>query len=137
MDLDLDLKTSPQSRLDAVLAFLQDQFGTANVSLIETTQPRSPANGTKPDVEGDETKPKHEDNDDTKDDVHVRETDADLTRLRKLGIPVPGIRIRIDPKMDATVWLEHLNVECAHKAFGDRVRAVLERALDMVDGAVF
>jgi len=59
-----------------------------------------------------------------------------LTRLHSLGVPVPGIRICVDPKMDATVWLENLEVQCAHKAFADRVRAVLERALDMVDGSV-
>lgn len=55
---------------------------------------------------------------------------AELDRLHKLGIPVPGIRIKVD-KMEATVWLEDLEIECSHKAFADRVSRVCERAAEV------
>ncbi|PHH88117.1 hypothetical protein CDD83_7949 [Cordyceps sp. RAO-2017] len=54
----------------------------------------------------------------------------ELERLHKIGIPVPGICIKVD-KMVATVWLETLEVECGHKVFADRVRAVMERAVEV------
>ena len=55
---------------------------------------------------------------------------AELARLHKLGIPVPGVRIKVD-KMEASVWLEGLEVECANRVFADRVRAVVERAVEV------
>jgi cleavage and polyadenylation specificity factor subunit 3 len=59
-----------------------------------------------------------------------RQQQAELARLHKLGIPVPGVRIRVD-KMEASVWLEELEVECGNKVFADRVRAVVERAVEV------
>lgn len=56
--------------------------------------------------------------------------ERELQRLHKLGIPVPGVRIRVD-KMEARVWLEDLEVECGNKVFADRVRAVMERAVEV------
>lgn len=55
---------------------------------------------------------------------------AELERLHKMGIPVPGIIITVD-KMIATVWLEDLEVECNQKVFADRVKAVVERAVEV------
>jgi cleavage and polyadenylation specificity factor subunit 3 len=55
----------------------------------------------------------------------------ELERLHKAGIPVPGVEIKVD-KMVAKVWLENLEVECANRVFGDRVRAVVERAVEIV-----
>ncbi|KAL5002501.1 beta-lactamase-like protein [Aspergillus recurvatus] len=57
--------------------------------------------------------------------------DAELSRLRALGIPVPGIEIKID-KHIARVWLEDLEVECANAVLRDRVRIVIERAVETV-----
>jgi cleavage and polyadenylation specificity factor subunit 3 len=123
--------SSSQSRLDTVLAFLQDQFGPGSISLIDTPKPKRmpPAAATddKPADSGDTP-------DTDMDTGGGTEAEVELARLRATGVPVPGIRIAID-KIEATVWLEQLEVECGNKAFGDRVRAVLERALDMVDGA--
>jgi cleavage and polyadenylation specificity factor subunit 3 len=59
-----------------------------------------------------------------------RQQQAELARLHKLGIPVPGVRIKVD-KMEASVWLEGLEVECGNKVFADRVRAVVERAVEV------
>ena len=58
---------------------------------------------------------------------------AELARLNALGIPVPGIEIRVD-KHVARVWLEDLEVECAQAVFRDRVRVVVERAAETVAG---
>ena len=43
---------------------------------------------------------------------------------------MPGVQITVD-KMQATVWLEDLEVECNNKVFADRVRAVVERAVEV------
>ncbi|KAL7814258.1 beta-lactamase-like protein [Trichoderma aethiopicum] len=61
---------------------------------------------------------------------HEERKHKELARLHKLGIPVPGISIRVD-KMAATVWLEDLEVECGNKVLADRVRAVVERAVEV------
>lgn len=55
---------------------------------------------------------------------------SEIDRLHKLGIPVPGVQIKVD-KMIAKVWLEDLEVECTNKVFGDRVRAVVDRAVEV------
>ncbi|KAK8094161.1 endoribonuclease YSH1 [Apiospora hydei] len=55
---------------------------------------------------------------------------AEVERLHKIGIPVPGVTIKVD-KMVATVWLEDLEVECPNRVFADRVRAVVERAAEV------
>jgi cleavage and polyadenylation specificity factor subunit 3 len=57
-------------------------------------------------------------------------TQAELNRLHRIGIPVPGLAIKVD-KMEATVWLENLEVECKNKVFADRVRAVVEGAVEV------
>ncbi|CAI4211578.1 unnamed protein product [Parascedosporium putredinis] len=56
---------------------------------------------------------------------------AELDRLHKNGIPVPGVEIRLD-KLTAKVWLEDLEVECSSRVFADRVRAVVERACETI-----
>lgn len=56
---------------------------------------------------------------------------AELKRLHALGIPVPGVEIRVD-KHVAKVWLETLEVECSWGVLRDRVRAVVERAVEVV-----
>lgn len=65
-------------------------------------------------------------------DIDDPKADAEeLDRLHGLGIPVPGLEIRVDKNV-ASVWLENLEVECATRVFGDRVRAVVERATEVV-----
>jgi cleavage and polyadenylation specificity factor subunit 3 len=54
----------------------------------------------------------------------------EIARLHKIGIPVPGVSIKVD-RMSATVWLEDLEVECSNKVFADRVRAVVERGVEV------
>lgn len=61
--------------------------------------------------------------------LKLRQT-TEIERLHKMGIPVPGITITVD-KMVAVVWLEDLEVECNQKVFADRVKAVVERAVEI------
>jgi len=56
---------------------------------------------------------------------------AELARLHALGIPVPGLEIAVD-KAVAKVWLENLEVECSARGLADRIRAVIERAVETV-----
>ncbi|KAK1254426.1 hypothetical protein MKX08_008421 [Trichoderma sp. CBMAI-0020] len=70
-----------------------------------------------------------EDEDEAKQQLRERQL-KEIARLHKLGIPVPGISIKVD-KMTATIWLEDLEVECNNKVFADRVRAVVERAVEV------
>ena len=55
----------------------------------------------------------------------------ELERLHSIGIPVPGVEIRVD-KHVARVWLETLEVECGYAVLRDRVKAVVERAVETV-----
>ena len=61
---------------------------------------------------------------------------AELARLHALGIPVPGLLITVD-KSVAKVWLEGLEVECANRSLGERVRAVCERGVEVLSDVVF
>jgi cleavage and polyadenylation specificity factor subunit 3 len=56
---------------------------------------------------------------------------VELERLHKAGIPVPGLEIKVD-KIVAKVWLETLEVECGMRSMADRIRAVVERAVEVV-----
>ncbi|KAJ5100055.1 Endoribonuclease ysh1 [Penicillium argentinense] len=58
---------------------------------------------------------------------------AEIERLQALGIPVPGLEIKVDMHV-ARVWLENLEVECANGVLRDRVRVVVERAIETVAG---
>lgn len=107
---------------------LEAQFGS-NIAPIE--RPRVPAELVDGVSEGAE---------DMKDaDQHDRDArqadieSAELDRLHALGIPVPGIEIKVD-KHVARVWLENLEVECASNILRDRVRIVVERAVETVAG---
>ena len=55
----------------------------------------------------------------------------EIERLHSIGIPVPGVEITVD-KHVAKVWLETLEVECAYSVLRDRVKAVVERAVETV-----
>lgn len=61
------------------------------------------------------------------DDLEAEE----LERLHSLGIPVPGVEITVD-KHVARVWLETLEVECSYGVLRDRVKAVVEKAVETV-----
>ncbi|KAL6793567.1 beta-lactamase-like protein [Trichoderma sp. SZMC 28013] len=143
---------SPADRLERLMWFLEAQFGADNVAPVEDPKlPPLPAVSPK-----EEKKEEEEDDDDEKEAVKEENANGDenvkpeamdvdedaakqqlqerqhkeIARLHKIGIPVPGISIKVD-KMTATIWLEDLEVECNNKVFADRVRAVVERAVEV------
>lgn len=113
-------RPSPADRLERLLWFLEAQFGADNVAPV--ADPKLPSedavDGADEDMvdEGEET-------------LQQRRND-EIKRLHKIGIPVPGVSITVD-KMSATIWLEDLEVDCNNRVFADRVRAVVERAVEV------
>ncbi|RAQ46043.1 endoribonuclease ysh1 [Aspergillus flavus] len=124
-----------EERFARLLMMLEAQFGS-DISPIErprlpTTQLTNGAakNETSAQLSAAEQTLKEEEEDD---DESLAELEAaELARLHALGIPVPGIEIRVD-KHIARVWLEDLEVECANAVMRDRVRVVIERAVETV-----
>ncbi|KAB5583723.1 beta-lactamase-like protein [Coniochaeta sp. 2T2.1] len=126
---------SPEDRFERLCMFLEAQFGGDNVapiadpklppvSEIEAKQEKRQDGG-----ESDASMEVSEDEDEEERRLKERQQ-VELQRLHRLGIPVPGVSIKVD-KMEATVWLEDLEVECKNKVFADRVRAVVERAVEV------
>ncbi|KAJ5712109.1 Endoribonuclease ysh1 [Penicillium malachiteum] len=129
-DLDaLDSFPNPHSHVDAedrlsrLLMMLEAQFGS-EISPIE--RPRVPAELVTGTEDADEAA---EINEERIADIES----AELDRLHALGIPVPGIEIKVD-KHVARVWLETLEVECSNAVLRDRVRIVVERAVETIAG---
>ncbi|TGO22627.1 hypothetical protein BPAE_0160g00030 [Botrytis paeoniae] len=122
---------TPTERLERLFMFLEAQFGADN--LVPITTPRLstgiPSPTSSPSISSD-TKPSSPSDLETPEFSETYAQEKELARLHKLGIPVPGIEIKVD-KMVAKVWLEDLDVECANRVFGERVRAVVERAVEV------
>lgn len=112
---------NPQDRFARLCMFLEEQFGE---SITPIERPKLSNFKKKPsDVV------KAEDSDDEED---IEELEAEeRARLASLGIPVPGLEIKVD-KHVAKLWLENLEVECANRTLQDRVKAVVERAVETV-----
>ncbi|KAL4915537.1 cleavage and polyadenylation specifity factor, 73 kDa subunit [Aspergillus aurantiobrunneus] len=127
-----------EERFVRLLMMLEAQFGS-DIAPIE--RPRLPSssdltNGTGAGPvksEPEQTPPPSDTkNTHTQDEATVAKLEAaELARLQALGIPVPGIEIKVD-KHVARVWLEDLEVECANTVLRDRVRVVIERAVETV-----
>ncbi|PQK17080.1 hypothetical protein BB8028_0007g02790 [Beauveria bassiana] len=133
-------RISPEDRLERLLWFLEAQFGADNVAPIETPRlpatpalpsppPDDAADAIKPDADAMEVENGGGGDDDEAAALEQRQR-RELERLHKLGIPVPGVSIKVD-SMTATVWLEDLEVESSKAVFADRVRAVVERAVEV------
>ncbi|TPX10566.1 uncharacterized protein E0L32_008452 [Thyridium curvatum] len=130
----LHANLSPEERLERLCMFLEAQFGPDNVSPI--SEPKLPplqkgADKVKGENDGNDSDASMDLSDDEEEErlKKLREK-TEIERLHKIGIPVPGIRIQVD-KMEAKVWLENLEIECGHRVFADRVRAVVERAVEV------
>ena len=117
---------TPEQRLERLCMFLEAQFGD-QVSPTETPRLLQPVK--KGEVETNDIK--------VEDDVELTEEEQkeleaeELERLHALGIPVPGVEVKVDKNV-ATVWLETLEVECKNAVLRDRVKAVAERAVETV-----
>ena len=106
--------------------FLEAQFGTENLTPIAV--PKLPTNA----LLNLESPSAMKDEEGFGNDERELEAlqNQEIERLHKIDIPVPGVEIKVD-KMIAKVWLEDLEVESVNKVFGDRVRAVVERAVEV------
>jgi cleavage and polyadenylation specificity factor subunit 3 len=115
--------------------FLETQFGADALTPIET--PRLSVNGGAAKSSPKAKALKAADGNSESEDMSESEADDEesqsneLERLHRLGIPVPGIEIKVD-NMVARVWLEDLTVESSSRVFEDRVRVVVERAVETV-----
>jgi cleavage and polyadenylation specificity factor subunit 3 len=112
---------TPEDRFERLCMFLEEQFGVA-ISPIES--PRRKSQAIK--AAADEVKSEDEDDEDSE-ELEA----AERARLAALGIPVAGLEIKVD-KHVARVWLEDLEIECTNGVLRDRVRAVVERAVETI-----
>ncbi|KAI4242611.1 MAG: hypothetical protein LQ352_007203 [Teloschistes flavicans] len=115
---------SPDERFSRLCMFLEAQFGH-NITPI--TRPKLAPKPPKPayDADGIKTDPEEEE-----EEVDVEDLEAEeMERLNSVGIPVPGVEIAVE-KHVAKVWLETLEVECGYAILRDRVKAVVERAVE-------
>lgn len=107
---------NPRERFTRLCMFLEAQFGS-QITPLEHPRQLTPQAKEDPDAEMDE---------------HDEVAEAkELARLHALGIPVPGLEIKVDGNI-AKVWLEGLEVECDSKVFRERVRSVVDRAAETV-----
>ncbi|THY25841.1 Metallo-hydrolase/oxidoreductase [Aureobasidium pullulans] len=112
---------SPSERLSRLCMFLEAQFGEDAITPI--SRPK--------------LKISEDDGSGSSDDPIAAEKAraqlemVELERLHNAGIPVPGLEIKVD-KIVAKVWLETLEVECSMRSMADRIRAVVERAVEVV-----
>lgn len=107
--------------------FLEAQFGPL---ISPITTPKLPVKLPKPSVDAEGIKKEAED--DYEPEYEPADVEAEeIERLYSIGIPVPGVEIRFD-KHVAKVWLETLEVECASSILRERVKAVVERAVETV-----
>ncbi|KAI5864338.1 beta-lactamase-like protein [Durotheca rogersii] len=130
---------TPEERLERLFLFLEAQFGAENVAPVAvpklpplTKDKKKLGNGDSgggDDADSDASMELSDDDEEEERLLQLRQK-TELERLHKMGIPVPGVVIKVD-KMVATVWLETLEVECNQRLFADRVKAVVERAVEI------
>ncbi len=122
---------SPEERFSRLCMFLEEQFGQGIVP-IETPKLNVGATKTEKINDGMKEEATDTDGEDEDEDADAETAEAEeRARLAALGIPVPGLEIRVD-KHVAKLWLETLEVECPNNVLRDRVRAVVERAVETV-----
>jgi cleavage and polyadenylation specificity factor subunit 3 len=106
--------------------------GIRAIGTIKGDPSVSAAVKTESDAVGETPAESQEDVEEDEEEENAEEIEAaELARLQALGIPYPGIEIKVD-KHVARVWLENLEVECANAVLRDRVRVVIERAVETV-----
>lgn len=119
---------TPQERFLRLCMFLEEQFGDT-ITPIEKPRLQYHPDTKATAIENGEAK-KEEDRWQDEEEIASAEA-AERARLAALGIPVPGLEIRFD-KHVAKLWLETLDVECATTVLRDRVKAVVERAVETI-----
>ena len=118
---------SPEQRFSRLCMFLEAQFGPL---VRPITHPHLMLKPPKPETDANGIKREHGEDEFGEDEMRDLEAE-EIERLHNIGIPVPGVEIRVD-KHVAKVWLETLEVECVNQVLKDRVKAVVERAVETV-----
>lgn len=109
---------------------LEAQFGDTMTPIEKPRLAPKPPTQNSTTTEGDKDAAEEEEEELSEEELAHAEAD-ELSRLHALGIPFPGVEIKID-KHVARVWLEDLEVDCSYAVLRDRVRVVLERAVETV-----
>lgn len=118
---------TPEERFSRLCMFLEAQFGPG---ITPITTPKLLPKQSKPEVDGDGIKNEPEEDYEPEEDIKDLEAE-EIERLHSIGIPVPGVEIRFDNYI-AKVWLETLEVECTSPVLRERIKAVVERAVETV-----
>ena len=114
---------TPEERFSRLCMFLEEQFGE-NINPIEIPRVHHLAVDNKEEIDSDEDEA----------DVEARNAEliaSERARLASLGIPVPGLEIKVD-KVTARLWLDDLTLDCPNKVWRERILAVVERAVETV-----
>ena len=106
--------------------FLEAQFGPLVTPIAKPKTILKPPKAAL-DKDGIKNEPDEEADEADLEDLEAEE----IERLHSIGIPVPGVEIQVD-KQVVKVWLESLEVECASNVLRERVKAVVERAVETV-----
>ncbi len=127
---------SPMERLERLCAFLESHFGQT-VSLVSKpkvsygAQMHPLGNGASGEAAQTSDHADFDDLDEPNEDEFGERDAVELARLHRMGIPVPGVELKVD-KHVARVWLETLEVECSNRTLRDRVQAVVDRAVETI-----
>ena len=122
---------SPEERFERLCMFLEAQFGSQITPIANPKLNLLKPEGKKGGEESGGVKMEVEEGEEMTDEERAELEARELQRLHELGVPVPGVEVRVD-KFVARVWLEDLEVECANAVFRDRVKAVVERSVEVV-----
>lgn len=106
--------------------FLEAQFGAENVTPIAVPKTKA-AVGSPSMIKEDEEPSEGAEEEERALEARQRK---EIQRLHKIGIPVPGVEIKVNNAV-AKVWLEDLEIEGASRVLCERVRTVVERAVEV------
>ncbi|MCJ1475471.1 endoribonuclease ysh1 [Lambiella insularis] len=121
-----------EERLSRLCMFLEAQFGQSIVPIAKPKIMARQQTLSKVKADTDDSKDGPDSADAEEEEEELADLEAEeLERLHSLGIPLPGLEIRVDEKV-AKIWLETLEVECTAAVLRDRVKAVVERAVETV-----
>jgi cleavage and polyadenylation specificity factor subunit 3 len=129
---------TPEDRFSRLCIFLEAQFGPNVIPLRHPRLHKGPEGLVEDDGANSATASSGSSLTTIEGEKFTQEELAELHRLHGLGIPVPGVEIKVDNSV-VRVWLEDLDVEVEapkniSKSLHDRVKAVVERAVECVSG---
>ena len=128
--------------MSRLLLLLESHFGADAITPINTPPSNDPNSETIKHVSTEITattngavKTDTEEADDEKEEETLKDSNSDEGREAKeeKDIPIPGLSIKVDSH-EAIIWLDTLEVQCKWKPLEGRVKAVVERGVEVVSG---